>query len=499
MIVDDPAKKQIIADHYRDIYYPYREQSTMSDGDAQAVRISDSANHLAEVLQDVPALVIPLHAGRLEGANSFAQASAWGSILPAVWSFMMALRSKGMGSAWTTLHLPREKEVAELLGIDYENWTQAGLFPVAYTIGTDFKPAKRIGVESLVHWNEWEPSKVPNRIQRDQALPLDLFGDEAVFEMEVAEIWHRDWVFATTTDAVADPGDFVPVTIGRQKVIIVRGDDYEIRALANVCSHRGAPLVNCAGRASRFSCPYHAWTFDTEGALLSVPYSMPHEVRRQRAGLESFRVETWNGLVFVSLNPEVESLQERTSVINPYVNQLGLDRLHHDVQAVTTEIWNANWKLIFANAVDSYSHFRVHSETVEPVSPTDAAYHLAGSAMATVTGGESTERADHLVISLPPSFVAIVYPDAVLWQSFTPKGVDKTAVTTGMAGEAAAESGSLVSLPGWDTAFVSEDRAICEHLQSNAAARYTPGPLWLRSTRSQGLRRSHQLRWQCHR
>ena len=156
MIVDDPEKKQIIADHYREIYYPYREQkSKLPPGDPQAERISDSANHLAEVLQDVPALVIPLHAGRMEGENSFRQASSWGSILPAVWSFMMALRSKGMGSAWTTLHLPREKEVAELLGIDFDNWTQAGLFPVAYTIGTDFKLAKRLPVDKFVHWNEW--------------------------------------------------------------------------------------------------------------------------------------------------------------------------------------------------------------------------------------------------------------------------------------------------------------------------------------------------------
>ncbi len=155
MIVDDPEKKKVIADHYRDVYYPYREASSKLSDDAQSIRISDSANHLAEVLHDVPALVIPLHRGRLEGAESFRQAGAWGSILPAVWSFMMALRARGMGSAWTTLHLPREKEVAELLGIEYSEWTQAGLFPVAYTVGTDFKLAKRKPVENFVHWNEW--------------------------------------------------------------------------------------------------------------------------------------------------------------------------------------------------------------------------------------------------------------------------------------------------------------------------------------------------------
>ena len=155
MIVDDPYKKKVIADHYRDIYYPYREESSKLASDEQSSRISDSANHLAAVLHKVPAMVIPLHRGRLEGADNFRQASSWGSILPAVWSLMLALRSKGLGSAWTTLHLPREKEVAELLGIDYSMWLQAGLFPVAYTIGTDFRRASRQSVQDLVHWNEW--------------------------------------------------------------------------------------------------------------------------------------------------------------------------------------------------------------------------------------------------------------------------------------------------------------------------------------------------------
>jgi nitroreductase len=101
-------------------------------------------------------MVIPCGWGRLPAnADVAMQAGYWGSILPAAWSFMLALRARGLGSAWTTLHLPHEREVAEVLGIPYERVTQAGLFPVAYTIGTDFKPASRIPVEEVVHWNVW--------------------------------------------------------------------------------------------------------------------------------------------------------------------------------------------------------------------------------------------------------------------------------------------------------------------------------------------------------
>lgn len=317
---------------------------------------------------------------------------------------------------------------------------------------------------------------MPNRISRELALPLDLYGDQAVFDMEVAEIWHRDWVFATTVDALAEPGDFVPVAIGRQNVIVVRGEDFHIRAFLNACSHRGEPLVQAPGSALRFSCPYHAWTYDTEGQLLSVPYANPDEIDRSQHGLVPVAAEQWHGLVFVNLSAEPTPLADRLQVIEPYVSQLGIQRLHHD-STVSDEVWAANWKAVFSNAVDTYSHFRVHAETIEPFSPTDATYYLAGSADATVTGGESGERADHLIVSIPPSFVAVVYPDAMLWQAFVPLAVDRTRVLIGVAGEATTTNGEIASLPGWDPGFIDEDRVICEQLQTNAATPAPPGPL----------------------
>ena len=82
-------------------------------------------------------------------------ASTYGSIIPAAWSFMLALRSRGLGSAWTTLHLFKEQEAAELLGVPYDEVTQVALLPVAYTVGTDFKPATRPPVEGITYWDTW--------------------------------------------------------------------------------------------------------------------------------------------------------------------------------------------------------------------------------------------------------------------------------------------------------------------------------------------------------
>ena len=159
MFVEDAAKKKAIADFYGANYDAYTAQSrTWPEGDLRATqrdRVRSSSGYLREHFHEVPVLLIPLHEGRLDGVSAFQGASAWGSILPAVWSFMLALRERGLGSAWTTLHLPNEREVAELLGIPYERYTQAGLFPIAYTLGTDFKPATRLDLDPLVHWDSW--------------------------------------------------------------------------------------------------------------------------------------------------------------------------------------------------------------------------------------------------------------------------------------------------------------------------------------------------------
>jgi len=94
--------------------------------------------------------------GRAEDVpSSFVQAVFWGSILPAAWSFMLAARARGLGTSLTTVHLYYEQEAAQVLGIPYERVTQAALIPVAYTLGTDFKPAPREPLESVLHWDRW--------------------------------------------------------------------------------------------------------------------------------------------------------------------------------------------------------------------------------------------------------------------------------------------------------------------------------------------------------
>jgi nitroreductase len=160
LFVTEPDTKRGIADHYGRNYDAYAANYAPAypEGDTRGQRadaVRDSATFLRRHLHEVPVMLIPLLQGRIDGADAFAQASFWGSILPAAWSFMLALRSRGLGSAWTTLHLPNEREVADLLGIPFDGYTQAGLFPIAHTVGTEFAPARRQPVGSVVHWERW--------------------------------------------------------------------------------------------------------------------------------------------------------------------------------------------------------------------------------------------------------------------------------------------------------------------------------------------------------
>ena len=160
VVVTDPAKRLALAEIYRKGWDQYRGSGT-AGGDAPTVRsgelgrILDSADYLAEHLHEVPVLLVPCIRGRMEGQSIVAQAGTWGSILPAVWSFMLAARVRGLGTAWTTVHLSYEREAAEVLGIPYEQVMQAALVPVAYTIGTDFKAGSRTGLDEVVHWEQW--------------------------------------------------------------------------------------------------------------------------------------------------------------------------------------------------------------------------------------------------------------------------------------------------------------------------------------------------------
>ncbi len=163
VVVTDPGKRKALADLYRSGYASVygnggRDAALQRVPDwkrEQQGRVMSSSDYLADVMEQVPVHVVPCIVRPLPEATPADLAGFYGSVVPAVWSFQLALRSRGLGSVYTTLHLVHAAEAAELLGIP-PNATQVALIPVAYTKGTDFKPATRRPVSDVTYWDSWK-------------------------------------------------------------------------------------------------------------------------------------------------------------------------------------------------------------------------------------------------------------------------------------------------------------------------------------------------------
>jgi nitroreductase len=176
LCVDDDERKLAIAELYRTAMQEFMDRPRTSAPEdnvdrttERQQRIARSVFHLRDHLHEVPVLCVPIVAGRTDGLGKGAQAertsvfwqsSRWGSVIPTLWSFMLTLRSRGLGSAWTTLTLFKEREMADLLGIPFDEWMQVGLFPIAYTDGTEFAVTPREPAANFLRWNEFSGSRV---------------------------------------------------------------------------------------------------------------------------------------------------------------------------------------------------------------------------------------------------------------------------------------------------------------------------------------------------
>lgn len=323
----------------------------------------------------------------------------------------------------------------------------------------------------------------PNR-----ALPAVAYRDEQWLAAEMERIWYSDWVFVTTEDSLSVPGDQLPVLVGEKPVLLLRQQTGELAALSNLCAHRGTLLVDQPCNSERIQCPYHAWTYDDSGRLLAVPYGPKDGFDRVAHHLPTYRVATWHGLVFVSLNSHVESLSTRFAVIQSHVCARGIDAFEHQSNLQSTEVWHCNWKVAISNAMESYHLFKVHPQTLEPYSPTRDAYYITGSAYATVTGGAIRGHDDYLLISLPPAFVGVIGRGSFTWLSVHPVGTGGSAMRFGAAYANSEGSGSFRRLGEWLWKmvgyqsfglpdFLPEDKEICERIQRGFTGDFSPGQL----------------------
>jgi nitroreductase len=164
VVVRDEAKRKALGEIYRQCYGIYSSMDGIyirsidkgeADANAQQQRSADSADFLGQHMGDAPVLVIPCTFGRIDNVPAMMGASIGANVMPAMWSFMLAARARGLGTCWTTVHLMMEQAAADVLGIPFDQVQQICMSPLAYTKGTDFKPATRPDADTIIHWDGW--------------------------------------------------------------------------------------------------------------------------------------------------------------------------------------------------------------------------------------------------------------------------------------------------------------------------------------------------------
>ncbi len=202
-----------------------------------------------------------------------------------------------------------------------------------------------------------------------RSLEGPFYTSRAVFDADIAAVWSRSWIFVAHEAEVREPGDFVTVGIGPSSVIILRDDDGVVRALRNVCRHRGSRVLReRAGSVGNIVCGYHRWTYATDGALLHAG-DQPPEFDKACWSLKQVHVRLLAGLVFVSLAPEPpEDFDDVVATISPYLLPHQLHRTKVAAQEDLVE--EANWKLVMENNRECYHCEGTHPELTSTFFPT---------------------------------------------------------------------------------------------------------------------------------
>ena len=328
-------------------------------------------------------------------------------------------------------------------------------------------------------------------IAKAESLPPAVYSDTDVFNQETASVFLNDWVFLCAEAKLGNPGDYFAINLAGEPVAVIRGRDGQLRALSNVCRHRGTPLLDdgFGTLAKHIVCPYHAWTFDDTGEFIGAPLTGVIKPDKAQHCLPVFAVECWQGLVFINLSRQPEPLTERLAGLDNYLGWFELSRFKEAYQ-MPAEQWNANWKLAVENGIESYHLFKVHKETLETVTPSKQAYYVAGSSEWSLTGGlmkdqrstltkwfsgKHPEAYNHyLLIFLPPSFIGILSYDGLHWIQVLPVDAEHCIVTAGGLSEHKISSFEGAEFD-FTRAFLEEDKQICERVQRATHARIGRG------------------------
>lgn len=329
-------------------------------------------------------------------------------------------------------------------------------------------------------------------IEEAHSLPFGAYSNPEVHHLEMEHIFRNEWVFIVSEQELHQAGDYFAFTLADEPIAIIRGKDGEMRALSNLCRHRGTPLLDEGfGNVEKsIICPYHAWAYSDDGSLKAAPLPGDVKIDKEEHCLPRFHLESWHGLLYIHLGETPSPLSERLEGIDDYLGHFDLPSFKYGYRSSDTEHWNSNWKLAMENAMESYHLFKVHQDTLETVTPTRQAFHIAGCSEWTLTGGEMKNTSsklmkwfrgdypkvfdNYVLISLPPSFVGILTYESLAWIQVLP--VDSSHCMVRSAGISNVKSRwEDKNETAFVEAFFAEDKDICERVQKGMSSTLTKG------------------------
>lgn len=196
-------------------------------------------------------------------------------------------------------------------------------------------------------------------------MPPTAYTNPALYDLEKEHIFRKSWIAVGRVDQVASAGDYLAFTLLEQPLVIVHGQDGKIRVMSRVCLHRAAPIVEGSGNRKLLTCPYHAWSYGTDGALVRAPLMEGAQGFEEKScRLPQISTEIWNGFILINLDPQAESLTPKIKTYSKFFQNYKME----DVVIVETlefdSLWN--WKVLVENFMEAYHHIATHSTTFEP-------------------------------------------------------------------------------------------------------------------------------------
>lgn len=212
-------------------------------------------------------------------------------------------------------------------------------------------------------------------------LPVEAYTSQEWYDREQKLIFSRVWMFAGFVEDISEPGQYITVQAGLNNIFIVMGRDRRLRAFHNICRHRGTQLLRAVGKTQKaVTCPYHDWSYDLEGSLVSVPDQENEFPNLDKAclGLKQASVDVWRSMLFVHPDPDAGSIMEWFGEIEPHLGPHDVDELIEYPQAATSHQIRANWKIVVENYIDVYHLAHLHSGTLATYDHANSVYSWHG-------------------------------------------------------------------------------------------------------------------------